>query len=124
MLDTLYTLSNRIEVENFANSAPQIDVKMEIRRSMLVHQFLTEAPLYTDVFYGIAQTQEDMDFGVDVNNLIEMRGMQFITGEVELNDENWAAYIEQWKNMGGAEILSSYVERCNELRDTEYVAGE
>ena len=65
-----------------------------------------------------------MDFGVDVNNLIEMRGMQFITGEVELNDENWAAYIEQWKNMGGAEILSSYVERCNELRDTEYVAGE
>lgn len=124
VLDTLYTLTNRIEVENFANSAPQEDVKMEIRRSMLVHQFLTEAPLYTDVFYGIAQTQEDMDFGVDVNNLIEMRGMQFITGEVELNDENWAAYIEQWKNMGGAEILSSYVERCNELRDTEYVAGE
>ena len=122
-LDSLYTLTNRIEEENFANSAPQGDVKLEVRRSMLVHQFLTEAPLYTDLFYGVPQTQEDMDYSVDVDNLIQKSAMQFVTGEVELNDDTWADYIKQWKSMGGAEILASYVKACNELKGTEYVAG-
>ena len=122
-LDSLYTLTNRIEEENFANSAPQGDVKLEVRRSMLVHQFLTEAPLYTDLFYGVPQTQEDMDYSVDVDNLIQKSAMQFVTGEVELNDDTWADYIKQWKSMGGAEILASYVNACNELKGTEYVAG-
>lgn len=122
-MDSIYTITNRIALENFANSAPQNDVKLEIRRGMLMHQFLTEAPLYTDLFYGIAQTKEDMDFSVDVDNLVLKACMQFITGEVELTDETWQSYVDQWITMGGASILESYVNATNELKGTNYASA-
>lgn len=117
-LDTLYNLTNCIDIENFANSAPQTDYNLSLRRSMFVHQFVKDIPLYTNLFYGLPQTQESMDFGVDVASTVKTANMQFITGEVELNDQTWADYIKKWQSMGGSEILASYVDAYNALNNT------
>ena len=119
-MDTLYPLANRIVIENFANSAPQTDEKLQIRRQMLIHQFVEGLPLYSDFFYGLSQTQEDMDYSVDVDAIVVKYCMQFITGEVELTDANWAAYLDKWVNMGGDLILESFVDAYNALNGTDY----
>lgn len=122
-LDPLYTLTNRRDLENFTDSAPQTDPKLHYRWVMQQHQFLEKAPLYTDVFYGVAKTEASARYQVDVDNYVNTALMQFIIGEVELNDDNWNAFIEQWKTKGGAEILQSYVKAMNEVKGTDYVSA-
>ncbi|MBE5770643.1 MAG: extracellular solute-binding protein [Clostridiales bacterium] len=117
-MDTLYTLINAIDLENEANSIPPTDPIMLIRYGMLVHQFL-DAPLYHDAAYGLAQPQESMDFGVDVKNCVTSYNMKFITGELEINDANWADYLEAWKNAGGSDILAAYAEAYNDKNGTD-----
>ena len=45
---------------------------------------------------------------------------RLITGAVELNDANWQAYLNNWKSMGGADVLKSYVDAYNKLNNTAY----
>ena len=118
-LDSLYTLVNAIDWENAANSIPPTDPIMQIRYGMLLHQFLEAAPLYVDAAYGLAQPQESMDFGVDVKNCVTSYNMKFITGELEINDANWADYLEAWKNAGGSDILAAYAEAYNDKNGTD-----
>lgn len=118
-LDSLYTLVNAIDWENAANSIYPTDPMMQIRWTMLVHQFLEAAPLYRDAAYGLAQPQESMDFGVDVKNCVTSYNMKFITGELEINDANWAAYLEAWQNAGGSDILAAYAEAYNDKNGTD-----
>lgn len=121
LLDTLYTLDNAIDLENAANSLYPTDPIMQVRWTMLVHQFLKEAPLYTDLFYGYAQTQEALDYSVDVRSVVEKSCMEFITGDVALTDANWEAYLSKWSSMGGSDILKSYVDAYNARNNTAYV---
>ena len=44
--------------------------------------------------------------------------MEFITGQTELTDANWEAYIAAWKNAGGADILAAYTAEYNEKNGT------
>ncbi len=117
-MDTLYPLVNAIDWENAANSIPPTDPIMLIRHGMLVHQFV-DAPLYYDAAYGLAQPQESMDYGVDVTNCVSSYNMKFITGELEINDANWAEYLEQWQRTGGADILAAYAEAYNAKNGTD-----
>lgn len=120
-LDTLYPLTNCIDYENFCNSAYPTDEKLLIRRGMLVHQFVKEFKLYTDLFYGMPKTQESMDYAVDVTNTVKTAVMQFVTGAKELNDANWEAYLKNWSSMGGSDILKSYVDAYNTQNATGLV---
>ena len=112
-LDALYPLTNRIDIENEINSIMPTDEKMIIRRNMAVHQFITWAPLYSSATYGLANPQENMDYGVDVKNCVEKWNMEFVTGQTELNDANWEAYLNAWKTAGGSDILAAYVAEYN-----------
>lgn len=118
-MDCLYPLINYIDKENFANSIYPTDPIMQIRWTMLVHQYVKEAPLYHDAAYGLAKPQESMDFGVDVTNCVKSYNMKFITGELEIDDANWAAYLEAWKNAGGSDILAAYAEAYNDKNGTD-----
>lgn len=118
-MDCLYTLINRMDLENFANALYPTDPIMQIRWTMLVHQFIEEAPLYHDAVYGLAKPQESMDYGVDVTNCVTSYNMKFITGELEINDANWAAYLEAWQNAGGSDILAAYAEAYNDKNGTD-----
>ena len=56
-------------------------------------------------------------------NLMIMAGsacwvMEFITGQTELNDANWSAYLDAYKTAGGAEILAAYTAEYNEKNGT------
>lgn len=118
-MDTLYNLTNCIELENIANSVKPTDEKMLVRYGKLIHQFI-DAPLYHDLFYGMATTDEYKTYSVDVQNTVNTAVMNFVTGAVELNDANWQAYLNNWKSMGGADVLKSYVDAYNKLNNTAY----
>ena len=92
---------------------------MLVRYGKLIHQFI-DAPLYHDLFYGMATTDEYKTYSVDVQNTVNTAVMNFVTGAVELNDANWQAYLNNWKSMGGADVLKSYVDAYNKLNNTAY----
>ncbi len=117
-MDCLYTLTNRIDIENEINSIMPTDEKMIIRRNMAVHQWLKSAPLYSSATYGLPNPQENMDYGVDVTNTVNTWVMEFITGQTELNDANWAAYLDAYKTAGGADILAAYAAEYNDKNGT------
>ena len=122
-MDCLYPLTNRIDIENEINSIMPTDEKMIIRRNMAVHQFVTWAPLYSSAAYGLANPQENMDFGVDVTNCVNKWNMEFVTGQTELNDANWEAYLKAWKAAGGSDILAAYVNEYNAKNGTSVTPG-
>lgn len=121
-LDTLYMICDRLELVNFADSAPQKDPIMQLRRTWNMYQFV-DSPLYSNLFYGLQTTEASKTYLADVQNYVMQWNMKFITGEVELNDANWQTYLTGWKSMGGSDILKSFVELYNEKNGTKLVPG-
>ena len=44
----------------------------------------------------------------DIKTLIKNRTAQFIDGELEINDENWYAFVKEINNAGGQRVVDAY----------------
>jgi hypothetical protein len=122
-LDSLYPLTNRLDLGNRSARAPVSDWTLVLRQKWEILQQDNSQPSYTSAFYGIPSPRAENEYGVDVYNWIERSAMAFITGETALNDANWNNYINTWKRMGGVRILQGYIDTYNSLRGTRITAG-
>ena len=80
-------------------------------------------PLYTSIFYGIASTQAQLEYGAELETFTTSKVVEFITGETPITDETWSAYCQEWVNKGGQKVLESYAEAYNKLHGTAYTAA-
>ena len=67
-------------------------------------------PLYRDLFEGVS-TQTTQKYLTDIKKLELTWLTKFVTGKEPI--DNFDAYIEEWKQKGGQEMLNSYTEEYN-----------
>ncbi len=123
VMDSLYSIVNRLDKVNHMDSAPVEDEIMKIRRHWLMLQFLRGMPLYNSLFYGLPANEAFDTYGVDVDAAVIQANMSFVTGETPLNDDTWNNYLDTWKRMGGTDILNAYLEDYNAIQGTNLLPG-
>ena len=67
-------------------------------------------PLYRDLFEGVS-TETTQKYLTDIKKLELTWLTKFVTGKEPI--DNFDAYIEEWKQKGGQEMLNSYTEEYN-----------
>lgn len=72
----------------------------------------------TSASLNSAEITEYASMVTDITTYASETILGFITGELELNDANWGAYVDQCNSMG----LDKYVAACQNAYD-EYLAG-
>lgn len=86
----------------------------------LIQEPKVNAPLYQSAFYGLPITTEEIELGADLKAFVTKSVISFITGEIALTDENWAAYKQEWIQKGGQKILDSYTAEYNKIKSASY----
>ena len=81
-----------------------------------------EEKLYSSDMYGIITDTYNTLFP-DLKKIEEEWFVKFLTGEADV-EKDWNAYVKQWKQKGGIEILESMVEEYNKRNNTKLVVGE
>lgn len=78
--------------------------------------------LYVDALFGLPATQAELDYDADLNAFEIENRIAFITGERSL--DQFDQYVKEWLDRGGRDILAARVAQHNELRNTQYTAGQ
>ena len=81
-----------------------------------------EEKLFKSDMYGIVTDTYNTLFP-DLKKIEEEWFVRFLTGEADV-EKDWNAYVKQWKQKGGVEILESMVEEYNKRNGTKLVVGE
>ncbi len=78
-------------------------------------------PLYVDAFFGMPTTQADLTYNADVKAFEEQGLIEFMTGDRSIDE--YDAYVQEWLDLGGREILKEQTEQYNEMKGTNYTPG-
>lgn len=104
----------------FQNGIQELTPEADFQRV----QYNTDGrPLYTSIFYGIASTQAQLEYGAELETFTTSKVAEFITGETPITDETWSAYCQEWVNKGGQKVLESYAEAYNKMHGTAYTVA-
>lgn len=127
LLDPLWNLTCRKDVENFQRAAPLGDDATPLQLTQLVfhvNSTMNTAPTYASIFYGHAVPAIETELGTDVKTHVDQMAIEFITGTADVNDDEvWAEYIAEWEKRGGKRILDAYVQGSNDVYGTNYTSG-
>ena len=78
--------------------------------------------MYQDVFYGYPQSEEYLEYNANLESLMKEWVVNFVTGEVALDDAGWAQYLSAYTAKGGQKVLDSMVKVYNELNGSDVAA--
>lgn len=78
--------------------------------------------MYQDVFYGYPQSEEYLEYNANLESLMKEWVVNFVTGEVALDDAGWAQYLSAYAAKGGQKVLDSMVKVYNELNGSDVAA--
>lgn len=109
----------RTDIGEYMRSLPTEDLKT--KRSNEYIEAGLSYPRYLNAFFGLPATDADMTYGSDLATLEEENRAAFITGERSLDE--FDAYVQEWKDRGGLEILDEQVAQYNELRGASIENG-
>jgi putative aldouronate transport system substrate-binding protein len=121
--DTVAPLSamvSRLDLSAFQNAKPADtnDPAAYTQWRFMKIQWDDTLNTYTSLFYGIPATDAELEYSAELTSYVSQAVIEFITGEVPIDDANWNTYLSTWSKKGGQAILDSYVETYNELNGT------
>lgn len=79
----------------------------------LVH-YLPEV-IWPILTYTTEENEVVSTVGTDINNYVTQTCAEFLTGERELNDAEWDAYVQRTKDMGVDKMLDVYTSAITRM---------
>ncbi|MBQ8953258.1 MAG: hypothetical protein IJ048_04015 [Clostridia bacterium] len=129
MYNRNYYLAAELYAQGVEEEVHYDDWKLELRslwnsRGDRITRNVDNHKMYQDVFYGYPQTEEYLEYNASLESLMKEWVVNFVTGQVELDDAGWAQYRAAYVAKGGQKVLDSMVAVYNELNGSDVKAFE
>ncbi len=116
-------LRNASQILSLSEDYDQNDKALALSRMGEILEMNEEnRPVYTDFFYGYLATDEYLEYFAALETLMKEWVVDFVTGNKEINDANWQAYLDSYVAKGGQKVLESMLDQYNTLNGTAYTA--